>query len=225
MWRLPELRIRLHRKHSDNGLQIHTLFSLGFCCLFSQHFEEAGTYLHQALARAEKEAETTLKTRCFTYLAVLYRRQAQPEATGHFAEQAMACAEASDMNGYIAIAAANLAWVACRHHANEQALVYLKRSQDIWQTLSAETPFPMQWLALLTELELLVTAPHLFTPEQITRRLGAVVTTLTDTRQQWLPDSMIQPLQDALRHKPQTRDDCYPLFSAAIEESKRLGYL
>ncbi|CAM3647083.1 Serine/threonine-protein kinase PrkC [Vibrio aerogenes CECT 7868] len=208
---------------SHNGQQIHSLFSLGVCCLFSQHYDEADIYLHQALTRANKESDATQKTRCLSYLALLCRINGNCEATRDFATQALTCAEKSDMQDYIALASANLAWVAYKHQAYSQARTLLQTSHHIWQALSGEFPFPLQWVALLVELDLLMISgdPATAPPES---RVDEIVAMLTDVSQHDLPDLIIAPLKTALRQTQHSPHNA-PFVHQALDGAKKLGYL
>jgi len=211
----------------DYPLQNNCLFTLGFTCLFSQQYTDAQQYLIQALNNATEHADTTLKTRCLAYLTVLFRLQGNRMETHQYLGQAKEFAQNSDMNDYIAIANANEAWLAYKDGDYKHGLTLIEQCNHIWKALSNEFPFPLQWLALLIELEFIASSASFITQDVTNYRVINIIKIILDSSQHVLPESIISPLKEAIKNrsiigKP---DYCQQSVLLALNHAKKLGYL
>lgn len=208
----------------DHQLQTHSLFSLGFTYLFSQQYTEAENHLLAALKSANEKADATLKTRCLAYLTVLFRLQGDIENTRRYLDQALSYAKNSGMDDYVAIACANESWLACRQGDVSHSQALLQKSNNIWKALSNEFPFPLQWLGLLVELELLTLIPSDAITDSVQERTIEIAITLLDISQHALPHPVICPLKEVIteRHNDAHRQQ---LILKALRNAQELGYL
>ncbi|MGB1319999.1 MAG: protein kinase domain-containing protein [Vibrio gallaecicus] len=211
-------------KTDDHPLQTHCLFSLGFTCLFSQQYSTAKQHLLAALEHANEKADTTLKTRCLAYLVVLFRLQGDIDNTRIYLKQALFYARESGMDDYVAIASANEAWLTYKQDDFSGSQTFIEESNQIWKALSNEFPFPLQWLALLIELELLAHAQPDKKRDSAQERIIAVVTTLLDSSQHALPHSVVNPLKEIINDRS-NHEYHQQLVENALTNAKALGYL
>ncbi len=208
----------------DHQLQTHSLFSLGFTYLFSQQYTEAEKHLLAALKNANDKADATLKTRCLAYLTVLFRLKGDIENTRNYVEQAFSYAKNSGMDDYVAIACANESWLAFRQGDISHSQALVQKSNNIWRALSDEFPFPLQWLALLVELELIMLKQSNSTAGSDQERTIEIVTTLLDISQHVLPAPIINPLKKVIDEKRSNKHS-QQLILEALKNAKTLGYL
>ncbi|OLQ74383.1 hypothetical protein BIT28_09425 [Photobacterium proteolyticum] len=211
----------------DYPLQNNCLFTLGFTCLFSQQYTDAQQYLIQALKNATENADTTLKTRCLAYLTVLFRLQGNRVETRQYLRQAKEFAQNSGMDDYIAIANANEAWLAYKDEDYKHGQTLIEQCNHIWKALSNEFPFPLQWLALLIELELIASSVPLISQDITNHRVINIIKTILDSSQHALPASVINPLKEAInsRNIIGKQKYCQQSVLLALNHAKALGYL
>ena len=89
-------------------------FALGFALLWASRLDEAELELAAALTESERIGETALRTRCLTYLTILWRKRGDVVEARRFAELALEAARTAHMEDCVAQAYANLAWIAWR---------------------------------------------------------------------------------------------------------------
>ncbi|UXI02445.1 TOMM system kinase/cyclase fusion protein [Photobacterium sp. TY1-4] len=225
---LAEKAYHTSTQTDDADLQAYCLFVLGFTLYFSQSYDQAGPRLQQALKLAKQQSDRTLQARCLTYLTILHRQLGDIDGTLSYSKQAMVSAKLAAMDDYIAIAHANQAWVAYKQHKSRRAFKLVALSHRTWQGLASQFPFPLQWLALLVELDLL-TQQHLEAVDVTTwPHLMTVVESLIDSTQQRLPETITTPLKEVISlHQQRSANESRSLapLASALYHSKRLGYL
>jgi hypothetical protein len=124
-------------------------FVLGFNQLWCGELDEAGKQIHVALALAERTGDVVHRSRCLTYLTVLYRRLGKLEDARQHASRSMAAAMAGQMLEYTGTARANLAWVAWREGNLAQADDHGRAALESWKQLPpGHSSCSFQWTAL-----------------------------------------------------------------------------
>ena len=156
-------------------------FYLGFASLWHGDLEQAEEQLQVAQVISEQTGDMTLQSRNLTYLTVLSRKRGQVEATRHIASQALAIATVLQLPEYMAMAKANLAWVAWHEGNLPEAHANGLAALELWQPLRVVYMF--HWAALwpLISVEL--------TQDQLTEAVDHA-RLLFDPQQSALPDTL-----------------------------------
>lgn len=142
--------------------------------------EHAANEFESLLHISQRVGDEIMQSRCLTYLCVVYRRMGEVDATHIMSQRAMEKARLLEMKDYVGAALANQGWVMSRRGESENARVKYLGAIEIWDALSAQYPYPFQWLArvpLLCE----ATEPELWLQQQ---------EKLQDESQQWLPQEV-----------------------------------
>jgi tetratricopeptide (TPR) repeat protein len=87
-----------------------------------------------------------LQSRCLTYLPIVYRKRGQVEETSGYASRALRVATSLHWPEYVAMARANLAWVAWRQGNLSEAQANGRAALDLWRPL--QVVYPFHWAAL-----------------------------------------------------------------------------
>jgi predicted ATPase/class 3 adenylate cyclase len=124
----------------------HTRFSLGLIQLWRCNLEEATTHGVAALELAERVGDLVLEARCLTYLAVSHRRAGNVERAREFANRTLALASKLQMVEYVAMAKANLAWIAWKEERLDDCETLAREALELWHGM--EDPLSMDWMAL-----------------------------------------------------------------------------
>ena len=88
------------------------LFLLGFTLLWYRSLGEAEEILLKSLEVAERAGHVPVQSMCTTYLTVLHRKRNDVERVRIWNERSLAVAVAAKRTEYVAMAAANRAWLA-----------------------------------------------------------------------------------------------------------------
>ncbi len=172
-----------------------TKFAYAMALYFNQQIAKATELFQSALTQANVLDEVTLQSRCLVYLAISCRRQGLLEQTALYAQQALEVSQQAGMNDYVAGAKANLAWVELKRNNPQKARPLIDDSLTIWRKMAGIYPYPLQWLALLLQLDL--TQQKTNKPQR-NLQLTDIVKALLDEQQQCLPHSVSHPFQQAL---------------------------
>jgi DNA-binding SARP family transcriptional activator len=121
-------------------------FHLGFAYLFYGDLDEAETHMQAALAVGERAGDVVLQSRCLTYLPIVYRKGGQVEETSRYASRALRVATTLHWPEYVAMARANLAWVAWRQGNLSEAQANGRAALEGWKAL--QVVYPFHWTAL-----------------------------------------------------------------------------
>jgi DNA-binding SARP family transcriptional activator len=121
-------------------------FLLGFAYLFYGDLDEAEAHMQAALAVGERAGDVVLQSRCLTYLTIVYRKRGQVEETSRYASRASRVATSLHWPEDVAMASANLAWVAWRQGNQSEAQATARAALDGWKALQFDYPF--RWTAL-----------------------------------------------------------------------------
>ncbi len=195
-------------------------FAVGFCRLWQGDPVEAKTQFELVLHLAEQIGDLERQVLGLTYLAVACRLLGQTDQVACYANQAMSAAAAAKIPNYLAIAQANLAWVAWRAHDWARAQQYAEQASQQWKELQQHAYVsPLLWLALWPLLGLAL--KH----DQINEAVKCAQTML-DSSQQRLPCDLTILLNEALAG---WASGDAPLARRYLEAScamaGRLGYL
>ncbi len=147
--RVAKASVEAARDGGDAGAVAYARFVLAFALLFSGSCAAAEAEMRAALAEAQRAGDAVLTLRCRTYLTVALRRLSRVDAA---AAEGRACLDASramGMKDYEGVARANLAWVAWRLGAREEAAREADAAASIWRELAARFVYPLEWLARL----------------------------------------------------------------------------
>src|SRR5262249_42362794 len=124
-----------------------TQFALGFVQLWRGYLDTAEVHLQGALALADRTPGAgpfgDLATICHTYLASLARKRGQVDETRRRAERSLAAATEHQMDVYVGMARANLAWVAWRQGSHAEAETHGQAALAHWLIA-----YPFKWAAL-----------------------------------------------------------------------------
>jgi DNA-binding SARP family transcriptional activator len=121
-------------------------FQLGFAYLFYGDLDEAEAHMQAALAVGERAGDVVLQSCCLTYLTIVYRKRGQMEETSRYASRALRVATSLHWLEDVAMARANLAWVAWRQGKLSEAQANARAALDGWKALQFDYPF--HWTAL-----------------------------------------------------------------------------
>jgi len=178
-------------QETGDELQIAWMqFELGFAYLWHGDLDAAEEQLHFALAVEERTGNVAKQNLCYTYLATLYRKRGWVKETRDYASRALTVATAMKLSPYIAMATANLAWVAWREGRNAEAEQHGKAALELWQ--SSEMAYPFQWAALWPLIDIMRGQDVLSQAVDYARRLFA-------PGQQSLPEGLTAVTESALQ--------------------------
>jgi len=124
----------------------HINFVLGLIEVCHGDFDDAVKQCGRALAMVERVGDLVLQSRCLTYRAVAYRRLGDVARCRTEAEKTCELATKLGMVEYIAMAKANLAWVAWRQENYAEAEKIATKALDLWHGM--DDPYGFDWMAL-----------------------------------------------------------------------------
>jgi len=165
-------------------------FNLGFLSLWRGDLDASEEQMQTALAVGERTGDVILQSRCLTYLATLYRKRGRVKETRDYASRALTVATAMKLPPYIAMATANLAWVAWREGKNAEAEQNGKAALESWQ--SSEVVYPFHWAALWPLIDITLGHDEPSQALNYARRLFA-------PGQQLLPDGLTAITESAIQ--------------------------
>ncbi|MCE7989272.1 MAG: hypothetical protein DYG89_49600 [Caldilinea sp. CFX5] len=182
--------------YQDAGMQDNlpsAHFMLGFMLLWHDEPAAATAELQTTLRLAEQQGDLSLQARALTYLTIAARRRNQMEECQTLAAQALAVATTAHMPEYIALARANLAWLAWRRRDDAAVRTHGGAALARWQQLPVtHASAPFQWTALWPLLA------EALQRDDVAAAVG-YAHTLLDPHQQQLPDILATVLMQALQ--------------------------
>ena len=192
-------------------------FNLGFAYLWRGDLDAAEEQLHFDLAVEERTGNVARQNLCLTYLATLYRKRGRVKEARDYASRALTVATAIKLPQYIAMATANLAWVAWREGKNAEAEQNGKAALESWQ--SSEVVYPFHWAALWPLIDIMLGQDELSQAVNYARQLFA-------PGQQPLPDALTPITESAIQAwdsgQPETARTS---IEQAIVLAREMGYL
>jgi hypothetical protein len=143
---LAELAVSKSRG-SDNLSEISNIrFVLGFVHLWQRHFVDAIRRFEEAHVLAERCGNLVVQARCLAYLPVAQRSNGSVDQTRAQAERALELAHKLAMIEYVAMAKANLAWVAWKQTRFSDCEKLGQEALELWHGM--EDPYSFDWMAL-----------------------------------------------------------------------------
>ncbi|MGD9317499.1 MAG: AAA family ATPase, partial [Anaerolineae bacterium] len=164
-------------------------FSVGFCRLWRGDLAMAEEQLRLARREAERIGDLGLQVLCLTYLSVVWRKRGQVPETQRTSTRSLEVATAAQMPTYVAMAKANLAWVAWREQRQADLQTLGHAALELWRQRTFAYPF--QWTALWPLVDLSLARGQISEAVEYGRAL-------LDPQQQRLPDRLVAPLESAL---------------------------
>ena len=131
---------------SDLSETTHIRFVLGLVNLFRGNLSQAIAHFQASLEMARRCGDLVVEARCLTYLAVAHRRNADVDLARKFAEQTLALASKLQMTEYVAMANANLAWVAWKEQRRDDCEKLGNEALELWHGM--DDPYSFDWMAL-----------------------------------------------------------------------------
>jgi len=128
-------------------------FLLGFAYLWADRPDEARRHLEEALELTSRVGFGLFRMLSLTYLAVVDRKDGLVPAAEAHAQESRAAAEDGENPGYVAVANANLAWVAWRRGEVDAAERLARAAVDVWEA-GVGLSYPFQILGRWPLVEL-----------------------------------------------------------------------
>jgi tetratricopeptide (TPR) repeat protein len=137
------------REVGDLGVLSSHLFGLGFAQLWRRELDDAEGNMLEALQISEKTGDLTRRSRCLSYLVVAARFLGRVDDAAERASESLTIAEQAELAEYVAMAQANLAWVAWRREALSEAERMAQIALETWSGLHVFGPlgYPFDWMA------------------------------------------------------------------------------
>jgi predicted ATPase/class 3 adenylate cyclase len=164
-------------------------FRLGFTLLWNGEFDKAEGALQEALTLGKHVGDTNVQLLSLTYLTVTYRKRGQILETRRHAVQSLDAATDGQRSAYIAMAQANLAWVAWQDRNLTEARELGQSALALWQAW--DVAYPFQWAALYPLIGVALAEDRL-------REAVSHARALLDPTQQHLPETMVAVLGEAI---------------------------
>ena len=192
-------------------------FTLGFAHLWRGNFEQAVAHCEAALELAERVGDLVIQSRCLTYLAVAHRGCASVEQAATCAKRTLELATKVGMIEYVAMAKANLAWVAWRENSQGEAESLAHEALKLWHGM--DDPYSFDWMALWPLGALAYARGN--TAEAI-EHLRA----LLDPNQHPLPETLTNLARQAIdAWEAGDSRQAHATVAAALSEAKKQGQL
>ncbi len=142
-----DLAVKAARGLPELEKRVHPEFVLGFTHLWCGNLPEAAAQLQKAQHLCEKTGDLVNEARCLSYLAVSHRRLHDASETRRTAALTLKLSLELDMPEYVAMAKANLAWLAWSEgHAGDARKLGLEALEG-WHGMP--DPYGFDWMALL----------------------------------------------------------------------------
>ena len=200
---LAQRAVAASEASSDLSETTHVRFVLGLVNLFRGNFAETITHFQAALEMARRCGDLVVEARCLTYLAVAHRRNGDVDLAKEFADQTLVLASKLQMTEYIAMAKANLAWVAWKEQRLDDCEKFGNEALELWHGM--DDPYSFDWMALFP---LMATA---LARKEIERSVKLA--------EGLFPDSQ-HPIDEEVLSATQQAIDSWKNDDAALEESK-----
>ena len=131
---------------TDLSDKSHTVFVLGLIQLCAGAYSESVDCCSEGFELANRVGNLVVQTRCINYRALAHRRLSEGSAARADAEQTLALASKLRMVEYIAMAKANLAWVAWKDGRLQDVEELGEEALALWHGM--EDPLGSDWIAL-----------------------------------------------------------------------------
>jgi class 3 adenylate cyclase/tetratricopeptide (TPR) repeat protein len=177
-------------QESDNlGETLHIRFVLGFTHLWRGSLAEAEQHLQATLGLAERVGDVVIQLRCLTYLTLANRKRGRIEETRNYLVRSLRLATEVKMIEYIAMAKANIAWVAWREGELSEARAHSQAALEMWHQMPV--PYMFDWMATWPLIGVALTQ------ERIAEAIECI-RILLEPKQQPLPDELAAVVKQAI---------------------------
>ncbi len=132
----------------DAGQMAAILFTFGFALLWRGALDEAADALNRTLDLAKRTGNSLLQSMCMTYLTVLHRKRGDVEAVREWNARSQRAAQEVNRPEYVAMAAANRAWVALKEDQSSVAEAEARSAMALWNGSSSTFRYPLHWPAV-----------------------------------------------------------------------------
>jgi eukaryotic-like serine/threonine-protein kinase len=170
------------------GAMATSHYLLGACHLDRLEGSAAEERLQESLRLARRTGAATLILPALAWLAVAFRFQGRLEEARATASATLEMSREIGNSTYLAIASLNLAWVAWREGRLDEAKEMAQGALD-----RTVPHFPFRWLGEWPLLGVALREGRLADAVQHARRM-------LEPTQQHVPDSLAEPMAEALRH-------------------------
>ncbi len=211
-------------KTQDIELQAFCCFALGFSLYFNDKYLEAQAELEYGLTTFGKLNDIATRCRFSTYLSIVYRRCGDIKNTSKYSLMSLDSAKKSARNDYVAAAQSNLAWVEYKFENLKEAVILARNSDELWEDIKEEYPFPFQWLSLLIELDILTNKKAGDGGDSV-REIVHIVKIMMDDSQQILPSLISENLGLFLDGYLDENLFVDSYLDVALAGAKKLNYL
>lgn len=190
------------------------LFNIGFIHLWREELDLAEENLREALQAARSSGITSSELMALTYLTVVFRMRGDDEQVAAFGARSLALAQTEHNPIYIAVARANLAWLALRRERMDEA------REDAQQALSLfdKVQFPLKYLAVFPLLSLALQEGDMQTAASLADKMLA-------SRTKRLPPDLTQHLLLGAGYGQEGQNDvAFDHLSRAVSLAQETGY-
>jgi hypothetical protein len=214
--RLVELAVSTSEGSTDLSEASHVRFTAGLVHLFRGNLIQAIGHCEAALSLAQRVGDLIVQARCLTYLTVAHRRSGHMDETRAYAERTIVLAVQIGMVEYVAMAKANLAWLAWREKRLSDARSLGHEALRLWHGM--EDPYGVDWLALLPLIAVAMEEDRFGDAIELAKRLFG-------ENQHPLPSTVVRAGQEAIRQTEEDPALAERKLEVLIGVSKRIGYL
>ncbi|HJT81538.1 MAG TPA: AAA family ATPase, partial [Chthoniobacterales bacterium] len=212
---LAELAVSTSRDSTDLAESAHIRFTAGLTHYFRGNLPEAIEHCSEALSLGERVGDLIMQTRCLAYLTVICRRSGDRERTRAFGDRTIAMAGPLGMVEYVAMAKANLAWLAWREERYAEARSLGEEALALWHGMT--DPYGVDWQAILPLIAVAVAEQRL---DDALRHAGE----LFGENQHPIPAPLAAAARDAIDAPPDPTIT-EPLVEKVIKVAVDIGYL
>jgi tetratricopeptide (TPR) repeat protein len=192
-------------------------FRLGLTLLWHGEFDEAEAEFQEAFALGKRVGDTNGQLLSLTYLTVTCRKRGQILETERYAVQSLDAATDGQRGTYIAMAQANLAWVAWQERNLRETQELGQSALALWQEW--DMAYPFQWAAFYPLIGVALAQDCL--SEAI-----SYVRALLDPTQQHLPEAMTVVLGEAIEAWERDETQATRAYlERVLTLAQELGYL
>ncbi len=201
----------------DSALVAHARFSVGWFLVLRGELEGAEQPLQATVALCDQIEYPLYAAWALIWLTVLHRRRGQVDKTRRYAQRTLETASTGGIPEQVAMAQANLCWVAWRMREMGEAEELGRTALDLWQ--KCQWVYAFQWTARLPLLAMALER------DQIPKALEHAQDML-DPQQQKLPE----PFNAALEAAVQAGDNDQPeearqYLERAVTVAQETGFL
>jgi tetratricopeptide (TPR) repeat protein len=209
-------KLLLLAEHSGNLQEIAKAnFELGFSFLFYGDFHNAKSQTQKSLKLSRKTGDALLQCQSLNYLAISCRRLLQIQETEEHALKALKISKRINLEIYQALAEGNLSWVELQKGNFDTAERRAETALKLW----GDFPFPFQWVALFTLIQL-----H-HSRKQPSILMDCVKRLIAPTQQK-LPTVLTEQFEKAVKNYEKNNiTRAFQFVEKALETAKTLTFI